>query len=529
MNKTIKYIPLLGLALVGFSSCDKFLDQQPDDNRIELKTVEDAQKLLLTAYPTRSTAKVAEGSSDNVLEVIENASRSTRFQDQVYNWEDITEGDNESPDNIWSLSWDAINTANIALETLQSLPDSPKKSAVRAEALLCRALNHFVLLNLFAQAYAPETAEQEPGIPYLVESQKILRPSGDRLSVASSYARIIADIEAGLPAIQDNIYGNYGKYHFTQKAAHAFAARVYLYHRDWEKVVEHTTLALGADPAAVLRDYDAFAQLPSSAAQGYDLRTQLYASGTVKNNLLLASGASSLGGFGDNLRYSHNTYVASHETVSKQSAWGENYVRGGGNLKLNPYVLIEPYISVFFPKFPDQQNWVNRALGSYYQSSTWAEFTTDEALLARAEAYIHLKQYPQALADMNVWVRNFLKTPQTLTEASITQWNESVPYSTASDLTARKTLHTSIPVAKGQQENYLQVLLDMRRIETLQTGLRWYDIKRYGIEVTRATLRNASTLTVSSNVLTPTDPRRALQIPAAAISAGMQPNRQTRK
>lgn len=526
MNKITKYIPLVALSLLSLSSCNSFLDQQPDDSRIDLQTVEDARKLLISAYPSVSSASVAEASSDNVLEISENASQSTRYEDQVYRWEDITEGNNESPDNLWSYAWDAINTANLALETLDAAPEDSRKRAVRAEALLLRAYHHFALVNLFAQAYDPATAEREQGIPYLKASQKVLLAESPRQSVAAVYSQIIADLEEALPLIEDHVYGSSAKYHFTQAAAHAFAARVYLYHRDWAKVVEHTSLLLPADPTTVLRDYATMEALPSSLRDGYELRALRYVGVDAKDNLLLCSGFSSLGQWYNGLRYSHNSFVSATETLGKQSAWGANFVRGGGNLKLTPISLIEPYSKVFFAKHPSQKNWVNRAQGSYYESSTWAEFTTDEALLSRAEAYIHLKQYPQALADMNSWLKNWLKNPVTLTEAQITDWNAAVPYSTAETRTARKQFHSSIPVEAGQQENYLQVLLDMRRLETLQTGLRWFDVKRYGIEIIRGTIHNARTLEPSANILTPTDPRRALQIPASAISSGMTPNRQ---
>lgn len=526
MNKITKYIPLVALSLLSLSSCNSFLDQQPDDSRIDLQTVEDARKLLVSAYPTTSAASVTEASSDNILEISENARQSTRYEDQVYRWEDITETSNDSPDFLWAYSWDAINTVNLALETLEQAPADARKDATRAEALILRAYHHFVLVNLFAQAYDPETAAKEPGIPYLKASQKVLLAQSPRQSVAAVYDQIIDDLEAALPKLEDQLYGPSEKYHFTVAAAHAFAARVYLYHRDWQKVIEHTSAILPADPTTVLRDYAALEALPSSLRDGYEQRSLRYMGVEAKDNLLLCSGISYLGTWSRGLRYSHNTYVSSHETLGKRSAWGENYVQGGGNLKLRPFLLIEPYSKVFFAKHPAQRNWVNRAQGSYYSTTTWAEFTTDEALLSRAEAYIHLKQYPQALADMNSWLKNWLKTPVTLTEQLITDWNAAVPYSTAERRTARKQLHGSNVVEAGQQENYLQVLLDMRRLETLQTGLRWFDIKRYGIEVIRGTLYNATTLDPSTNVLTPTDGRRAFQIPASAISAGMQPNRQ---
>ena len=71
----------------------------------------------------------------------------------------------------------------------------------------------------------------------------------------------------------------------------------------------------------------------------------------------------------------------------------------------------------------------------------------------------------------------------------------------------------------------MQVLLHLRRIETIHTGLRWFDVKRYGIEITRVDVSDGSKVTVTSNVLKKDDKRRALQLPADVITAGLAPNR----
>jgi hypothetical protein len=65
----------------------------------------------------------------------------------------------------------------------------------------------------------------------------------------------------------------------------------------------------------------------------------------------------------------------------------------------------------------------------------------------------------------------------------------------------------------------LQCIQHFRRIETLHQGMRWFDIKRYGIEITHVYDKAATT-----DVLTLNDPRRAMQLPAEVTAAGMQAN-----
>ena len=55
------------------------------------------------------------------------------------------------------------------------------------------------------------------------ELETTVNPSYDRGTLATTYQRIAADIEEGLPLIDDNIYSK-AKYHFNKKAAYAFAA-----------------------------------------------------------------------------------------------------------------------------------------------------------------------------------------------------------------------------------------------------------------------------------------------------------------
>ena len=69
------------------------------------------------------------------------------------------------------------------------------------------------------------------------------------------------------------------------------------------------------------------------------------------------------------------------------------------------------------------------------------------------------------------------------------------------------------------QKPYINCVLHFRRIETMFDGYRWFDIKRYGIEIQH----NIGTATNTDN-LTYNDLRRAIQLPQEVISAGLDPN-----
>mgnify|MGYP001521590229 FL=1 len=144
-------------------------------------------------------------------------------------------------------------------------------------------------------------------------------------------------------------------------------------------------------------------------------------------------------------------------------------------------------------------------------------------LLARAEAYILLKEYDKALADLQTWVNNTINGPYTLTKEAIENWVASYEYYTPNAPTPKKKLNPEFTIEEGQQEAYLQFLLYARRYETLFTGLRWFDIKRYGIEIYRRTMQSGKPVTIG-DMLKVRDNRCALQIPTDVISAGITPN-----
>lgn len=74
----------------------------------------------------------------------------------------------------------------------------------------------------------------------------------------------------------------------------------------------------------------------------------------------------------------------------------------------------------------------------------------------------------------------------------------------------------------------IQCLLFCRRIETLADGLRWGDVKRYGIVVDRFDNTNYNDSTTSgfrvADTLDEKDLRRALQLPLDVRFAGLEAN-----
>ena len=154
-----------------------------------------------------------------------------------------------------------------------------------------------------------------------------------------------------------------------------------------------------------------------------------------------------------------------------------------------------------------------------------AAFTTDETLLCRAEAYIMKGTgfYAQAVADLNTWQYAFTRSTTPLTVESIDTYYSALPYYKPLEPTVKKELHPDFTITDKTQENLIHCVLHARRVLTLHEGLRWQDIKRYGIVVYRRFITNTGRINITDELKTD-DPRRAIQLPDDVISAGMKPN-----
>ena len=131
--------------------------------------------------------------------------------------------------------------------------------------------------------------------------------------------------------------------------------------------------------------------------------------------------------------------------------------------------------------------------------------------------------YQQAIADLNVWQSAFTRSTTPLTVEAIDTYYGNMPYYTLPAPTVKKELHPAFTIADRTQENLIHCLLHARRVMTLHEGLRWLDIKRFGIVIYRRYI-TSSGMFGASDVLATDDPRRAIQIPSDVISAGMKPN-----
>ena len=541
----------MAVTVTALMSCNDFLDKLPD-SRIQVDTENEVKALLNTAYPSCSYVRIAELSSDNADDLNgEQNGYYDRFSEQCFRWQPVTESDNQSPTMVWQDYYAAIAAANQAIKALDEMGGdiNPTRKALRGEALLCRAYSHFMLANLFCQNYSEEHCKTDLGIPYTTTPETTLDPKYERGTLEETYAKIEKDLIGGLSLMSDAIH-TVPHYHFNSKAAYTFASRFYLFCHQPDKVIYYATKALGDNPEAVMRNYDVMASMPTDDMQPRSIQ---YTSSSEKANFLLLPVYSSdqyyFSGVSFGSRFNNNSYIAQAEQFFITPWMPENPSAQQSQAIFKFYWFFsQTYNKCMFPRQPIYYEELNSNTHVGYQRTLSVAFKAEEALLNRAEAYVVTGENGKALADINMWTQNFVADsisyntgefdenwnyiyakdpiPRKLTMESIRNWAQSFGYYTPMAPRPRKHLNPDwISIAEGSDtENLLQCLLLIRRLEFLHEGMRWFDIKRYGIKIYRRKILAALNAMELTDSMEYRDPRQAIQLPFEVTGAGLQPN-----
>ena len=542
MNKNINTLLISLLGIVCVCSCNA-LDEDPDSTWIKIDTSAKVSQLLTSGYPKSVPAVICELMGDNLVDnnVVVPATHNdaySLFHEEAYKWMDInsySSGEDDTPLEVWDKYYFSIATANHAIQAMKEMSDDPAHdpeiSYSWGEAHLMRAYFHFVLVNVFAEAYKDETqSKQDLGIPYVTTVEEVVRVDYSkpeyRKSVAEVYSLIEKDILEGIDLINDSKY-KVPAYHFNHNAANAFAARFYLYKRDYEKCVKYATAALGSNPAASLRKWAAM------SANTINTLLNDFNDETAPCNYLLQPTKSLFDRMLSACRYAINSGEKKENVVATKDIL---YEGGGPNWdgrlkafdgKIYRWGAGSEYGSWLFRVY-EYFEFTDKIAGIGYVHIIYQPFTAEETLLCRAEAEIYLGQMDKALADLESWtVSHMVDKP--LTQAGINkkydrESNNNIFVSELhpTDMSPEWTYDALSKDAKSM----IDCVLHFRRIETMFEGLRWFDIKRYGITVHHA-YRDPREDEIHHDYLLWNDPRRLVQIPYNAIDAGYPPTNRT--
>ncbi|NEM97431.1 RagB/SusD family nutrient uptake outer membrane protein [Pontibacter burrus] len=183
--------------------------------------------------------------------------------------------------NAWTGGYRAIYTTNLFLQALEAnrakVPTEVLAKQYEAEAKFLRALNHWYLVNLFAQPYTFTTDGSHLGIPIALkafDASTAFTPEAQlaRSSVAQVYAQIEKDLQfaaQNLPTRTGVMFSDVAR--ATKGAAEALLMRLYLYKGDNVKALEQATKVdamgykLNSSPVTVFSNYTTWESIFSVA------------------------------------------------------------------------------------------------------------------------------------------------------------------------------------------------------------------------------------------------------------------------
>lgn len=481
--KISKFV-VLGSVLVLTASCKKYLETAPD-NRTEINSIEKVSQLLATAYPTNDYVTFAESASDNAEDKGVGIGNLDERTDVPYAWADLIGSGSDNSSGYWNASYESIAAANQALESIEKENLGPAAIPYKGEALVARAYAHFMLSIFFAKPYEKGGANNSPGIPYITSSETKVLVNYSRGTVQSTYEKIQKDLEEGIKLLSVSAYKS-PKFHFTPAAANAFASRFYLFTGDWQKAIDAATLTVpGNDFVNNMRRYTT--DLKSITAE--EFRTN-FNSSAQKYNLLIANCYSTYFSFGSSPRHGYGPKLA--KMFTQKNVTGKVLANRVLSYSSNDYTTYK-YKGYFF----------NTGPGIGYNLCYTPLLTVDEALMNRAEAYVEANQFDKALKDINDFM-----------SVRITGFNPSTDAVTLAKIKA-------FYLIDDPKEGLIKTILDSKKAEFLQEGIRWFDIVRRRLTV----VHNIFTTTSETFVeLGPNDPRRLFQLPLEVNLSGIELN-----
>ncbi|MDF2514913.1 MAG: hypothetical protein K0R59_209 [Sphingobacterium sp.] len=483
--KNLSYLLLSSVLLT--SGCNKYLDKEPD-MRAELNTMDKIKRMITSSYPGYNYLAMAEYYSDNV----EDKGVGDREEpvSTLYAWKDVIDDSDDTPTGYWKSCYSAIAAANHALDAIAKNDFGDEILPYKGEALVARAYAHFMLVSFFSKPYEIGKDNSSPGIPYVTDPETVVIKKYERGTVKSVYDNIQKDLEEGL-ALLNTRKGEWAvpKYHFTPAAAHAFAARYYLFCGQWQKVVDNANgIFSNGDFTGKLIPWSS----TFKSQEAETVRTN-FAKAEQPYNLLINETNSTYARWGKN-NYGMGVGVF-QEIYNGKTVAGKQFYNKGLSF------TVPHYTTYLWKEFFYQ---TNAASATGYPMLMVPIFISDEALLNRAEAYVELGNTAAALSDINLFAANRIENYNANTHAVTVA--KAKAFFNSSD----------------EKEALIQTVLQFKQIGFMSMGLRWFDVVRKKITVKHNFIDKSGAETIIE--LKPEDPRRIFQIPQEAKLSGLELN-----
>jgi hypothetical protein len=232
------------VSILILSGCTKFLDIKPKDKFIPV-TVTDFENMLNSGYIVNfgdqywdllsDDAFLPEGEPGNLY------TKQQLWGRQIYKF-------NPSPyeqganDYAWSEGYKRIFYFNSIINNIMDATEGTEatKKSVRAEAFLGRAMEHLLLVNMYAHHYDAATAATQAGIPIALIAD--INAKFVRNTVKEVYDQILSDANAAVADLP--LKNKFTKFRASKAGGYALLARVYLFMGDYANARKNADLAL---------------------------------------------------------------------------------------------------------------------------------------------------------------------------------------------------------------------------------------------------------------------------------------------
>ena len=491
MNSIFKKITFFTALILCFSSCSKYLEETPQ-NKLKPSNTDDYAQLLNNAYITEQIMPYIDILTDDVsLIASDHVMDGTDYGDEMvgaYMWDDTHESTMPKGDIAFQSLYESIFYTNVVIENIDNARGvvldenavQKAKNNIKGEALALRAYSYFYLVNLYAEPYDPETADDTPGVPVTLETGAAAKDYV-RNSVGDVYRQIEKDLLDGIKLMEENEIEK-TKFQFDSFRAKAFLSRVYLYMKNYDDAIEYAEYIVDHNPA-IYNLYDAGEKLSIANNIGTSWVTSSKFLGAYKNylsidnsNILFVNGLSelfpALGYWPFTTTFSVNLEFANiyEENDVRRFAFLYTYQR-------NTYSGFRSKL-VVAKTVPSSTTVVLYA--NNLNSGQTRVLRTEEMLLILAESYARTNKLPESVNYLNLLREQKFK------------------------------MGTYIPLSASNftQASLIDFVMLERRKELCFEGQRWFDLRR----TTRpAMTRVGYDEKVAS--LAQDDPRYVLQIP----------------
>ena len=434
-------IILLLTALIGFSSCNQWLDVIPENEQVADEYWKDKEQVdaiisaIYIKYRTTVQDQIIWGEhrgNSITLHIIESS------QYNIMRW-------NILPDNKyckWDKWYQIINLCNMVIKYAPtvadpSFPDEAKNATV-AEATYLRALAYFFLVRNFREV--PLILE-----PYMNDSQDYEIPKSTESEI---WDQIIED----LLFAEDNVKDSYSstepwmnKGRATKLAVKATLADVYLWTEDYEKAIIACDGVINSGKVGLIQ---------GMTIEGENNWFTLFNPGNTNESIFeiqwnntLGQSNSSLYNWFNGTEYNY----AMSLTLYEKFLLSVNDIRGLNATYTLPFLQVWKYIGSYAGNHLSAAD-VGAVRTSDEQDQNWIMYRFADVLLMKAEALVmrgEANDYSSAVDIINK-IRERAQVTNLITDIPNTEWD------------------------------MLELVLNERSLELAFEGKRWYDLLRAG-------------------------------------------------